>query len=199
MPLPPGAGRRDPQRFGSRVDREGGPARFAPAGHDREANPGARNRGADVDCLRVVAAADGQAAQAFGLLAHIKNVSYITDNAREHGCHLRSRTMRVSAPTDSLATHLSRGDSVSAASGIPSRASTPAAPTTVGELEEHGLVDEIGGKQGGGKDRAALDHQPGDAARGDELERCGKIEPSMGVWRPQHGDAFPRQRVLGAA
>src|SRR4029077_8946348 len=129
---PPGVGRRDLQRFRSRVDREGGPARLAPTGDDREANPGARNRGANVDCLGVIAAADGQAAQAFGLLADIKNFSYVADNAREHGCHLRSMTMRVSAP-DSLATHLSRGDAVNAASAVPSRASTPLAPTTVGE------------------------------------------------------------------
>ena len=175
------------------------PARFAPAGHDREANPGARNRGADVDCLRVIAAADGQAAQAFGLLADIKNFSYVADNTREHGCHLRSRTMRVSAPTDSLATHLSRGDSVNAASGIPSRASTPSAPTTVGEWKSTASSMRSAASRAAASDRTALDHQPGDAARGDELERGGKIEPSMGVCRPQHGDAFRRQRVLGAA
>jgi hypothetical protein len=71
---PPGAGRRDPQRFRSRVDREGGPARSAPTGDDREANPGARNRGANVDRLRVVAAADGQAAAGVGRGAEKKNL-----------------------------------------------------------------------------------------------------------------------------
>ena len=46
--------------------------------------------------------------------------------------------------------------------------------------QQRGFIDQVGAQHGGGEDRPGLDHEPRDAALGQQLEHSDEIEPAVG-------------------
>src|SRR5580704_14699394 len=63
-------------------------------------------------------------------------------------------------------------------------------------MKQHRFIDKIGCYESGGKRRAALDHQPGDALRGQKFEPVFEVEAADALRRPQHLDAERQQGEL---
>src|ERR1700693_292030 len=123
FPLPCG---RDVEGF--RADLHFEPARLA-LGHHREAGAVQRNRGADLDRLRIVARDDAHTPEVFPLFDG-GDLAHVADDAGKH-----QRTSRVSrsGPTARRSITLSFGFSKSAASGSPSIAARLPWPSTLGD------------------------------------------------------------------
>jgi hypothetical protein len=64
-----------PQRLGRRIHGKGGTVTGPAALDDGQADARAGDRGADSDGIRVIAGANGQPAQPFGLFNNIKNIA----------------------------------------------------------------------------------------------------------------------------
>ena len=65
-------------------------------------------------------------------------------------------------------------------------------------MQNHGGIDEIGGKKRRRDDGATFDHQPGDAAFGERLQERREIDPALLRWKAKHVGAVPEQHGPGA-
>src|SRR5579862_4505876 len=60
----------------------------------------------------------------------------------------------------------------------------PIRTDAVWRVKQHRFIDQIGSDKGAGKRRAALDHQPCDALRGEKFEPVFEVEAAGALRRP---------------